>query len=137
MPILIPEIKDLAAIEKHSYAEFEILNEIKKLDPNKTKDWVIYYSFFFKGSNRNNSYVNNEIDFLILIPNGGIFTFEIKGGYIKNGSFGLQSIDRNGVPHDIDPYNQSKNNFYGLENALKEQHPFGIGSNGLKLSNFK
>ena len=37
----------------HGHAEAFIINEINKLDKNKTKDWVFFYSFSFKSKTLN------------------------------------------------------------------------------------
>ena len=48
MATIYPSTYDLNIIKKHSEAEYKIIKEIEKFDLNKTKDWVIYYSYCFK-----------------------------------------------------------------------------------------
>lgn len=107
----------------HSPAEEHILKEIEKLDKDKTKDWVIFYSYCFKGKEKYNTigdymYDDNEIDFLILAPNYGFFVFEIKGGRIKYENERLYSIDRNNKKNEIDPFAQAKRNYYSLDKIV-------------------
>ena len=45
-----------------------------------TKDWIILHSL---NLSQHTVRLYGEIDFLILIPNGGIFVMEVKGGDVK------------------------------------------------------
>ena len=55
MALLIPTTADESIIKHHSYAEAKIVKLIKNLDPVKTTDWVIYYSYYFKGRTKGKS----------------------------------------------------------------------------------
>ncbi len=126
MAIIYPKNFDLSIIESHSEAEYIIFREFLKLDKEKTKDWVIYYSYSFKRKgmvkSSENTYIkqNNEIDFLILVPDVGIMVFEIKGGKIiddPNGEF--ISINRyTNEQTVIKPFKQSKDNYYALSDLV-------------------
>lgn len=124
MAKIYPSNYDLNIIKNHSYAEYKIIKAIENMDSNKTKDWIIYYSYCFKRRENSKSLENkniksfNEIDFLILAPNLGIFVFEIKGGKIIKENGSLYSVDRDNVPHLINPYEQAKENYYGLKDVL-------------------
>ena len=125
MAIIYPKTYDLNIIKNHSDAEYRIFKEILRLDEVKTKDWVIYYSYSFKRrglkKSSENTVIkqNNEIDFLILAPNVGIFVFEIKGGKIisnPNGEF--YSINKNKEYIEITPFKQAKENYYALSDLV-------------------
>lgn len=148
MPIIYPTTYDIDIIKTHSEAEYKIFKAIEELDPVKTRDWVIYYSYSFKKrEDKNYNFITIEdngkkyfeknffeIDFLILVPNIGIFVFEIKGGKIKHVSGnGFVSIDKKGIEHDIKPFIQAKNNYYTLNNVLGKMK---LGSESVMMSQF-
>lgn len=88
------------------------------LDPIKTKEWCIYYSYCINGS-YGVGHKNNEIDFLILAPNYGIFVIEVKGGEISVGDNIIFQINRStNESKIINPYVQAKKNFYTLKNFI-------------------
>ena len=112
---------NLEQIKSHSEGEYRIFKEFIRIDDGKTKDWHVYYSYYYRKREKVDGiriHDNNEIDFLVLAPNVGIFVIEVKGGYIKNTKGKLFSIDRFGKSHFIDPYNQAKNNYYGVANIV-------------------
>lgn len=116
MAKIYPSNLDLEIIRKHSKAEAKIYEACLNLDNNKTKDWIIFYSYLYKDNSRVK--INNEIDFLILAPNIGIFTLEVKGGDIKRIDGNIYSIDKNNKFYLIDPFNQSKSNYYGISKVV-------------------
>ena len=112
---------NLEQIKLHSEAEYNIFREFERINDKKTSNWHVYYSYYYRKREKVDGvriYDNNEIDFLILAPNVGIFILEVKGGYIKNNKGRLFSIDRFHKSHFIDPYNQAKNNYYGINNII-------------------
>ena len=118
-------IEDIEA--DHGAAEASIIRLINNLDKEKTKDWIFYYSFSFK-SKTLKRFKDCEIDFLCLLPNIGIFVFEIKGGKIskvlENGEVIYYSLDRFGENHRIkNPYEQARDNYYDFCNLLKKTSP--------------
>lgn len=113
-------IEDIEA--DHGVAEAKIIRLINGLDQEKTKDWIFYYSFSFK-SKTLERFKDCEIDFLCLLPNIGIFVFEIKGGRIskvlEDGEIQYYSVDRFGISHHIhNPYEQARYNYYDFCNLL-------------------
>lgn len=56
-----------------------IMFDILKNSPF-TKDWIILHSL---NLSQHTVRLYGEIDFLILIPSGGIFVMEVKGGDVK------------------------------------------------------
>lgn len=115
---------DYESPESHnSRAEVYISQAIEKLDAEKTKDWHFFYSFSFKSkgleSDDKRKFINCEIDFLCLLPNIGVFVFEVKSGKIYH------VIDEYEDPHYYsgkneigDPYKQAKRNYYALDDIL-------------------
>lgn len=140
MAIIYPTTYDIDLIKNHSEAEYKIIKAIENLDKNKTKDWIIYYSYCFK--RREDKYEtrrdknNFEIDFLILAPNVGIFIFEIKGGliqYIPGENF--YSINRSsGEKYKIKPFEQGIDNYYSLNNILGKMYVDGNPNYEMKYS---
>lgn len=107
-------------------SEREIYQKFLALDPIKTKDWVIYYSFYFKRKENKfssyNTYINqnNEIDFLVLAPKVGIFVLEVKGGLIKVEDGIIYQYNRNKQTYnETNPYVQGKHNFYSLKDIIQ------------------
>ena len=118
------DLETLRRDPKHR-AEVLVLDELNK-NTEKTKDWVVYYSYEFRSDHTKAAIYDpnhepklyREIDFLVLIPNLGIFVMEIKGGYIKRRDGLLFSVSRGGEEHLIDPYAQAKSNYYELAKKL-------------------
>lgn len=118
-----PSSYNLEQIKSHSEGEYRTFKEFIRIDDKRTDKWDVYYSYYYRKREKVDGikiFDNNEIDFLILAPNIGIFVLEVKGGYIKNNHGRLFSIDRFGKSHFIDPYNQAKNNYYGITNIILE-----------------
>lgn len=115
MAIIKPKnnVKEIYPISERIFYE-KCLN----LDPIKTKEWCIYYSYCINGS-YGVGHKNNEIDFLILAPNYGIFVIEVKGGEISVGDNIIFQINRStNESKIINPYVQAKKNFYTLKNFI-------------------
>jgi Nuclease-related domain/UvrD-like helicase C-terminal domain/AAA domain len=100
-------------------------------NPKGTEDWVIIHSQKLKAYNGEPIYsfhVNlREIDFLVLIPNRGIFLLEVKGGGIVIQNHQLYSRDGNQQLHAIDPVDQLKKSRHALMDYL-DYHLSGIKS---------
>ncbi len=119
--IFHPSSYNLEQIKNHSEGEYKVFKEFIRIDDKRTQNWHVYYSYYYRKREKVDGikiFDNNEIDFLILAPNVGIFVLEVKGGYIKNNHGRLFSIDRFGKSHFIDPFNQAKNNYYGITNII-------------------
>lgn len=141
MAKLIPLLDEKSVVEFHgSHGEQLIYNLFKNLDENLTKNWIVYYSYCFKGDKRRQTekhqeitHIQNETDFLILAPNYGVFVFEIKGGNIicENGQ--LISVDKKNEKHPIAPYFQASSNYYTIIDKIDTvEHEGKI----LKMNNF-
>ena len=121
--IFHPISYNLEQIKSHSEGEYDVFKEFIRIDDKRTKDWHLYYSYYYRKREKVDGiriHDNNEIDFLVLAPNVGIFVLEVKGGFIKNSKGRLFSIDRFHKMHFIDPYNQAKNNYYGISNIIND-----------------
>ena len=137
MAIIHPHNLSLSDVrEDHGSAESYIIEQINKLDPIKTKDWVFYYSFSFKSKTLTRM-KDCEIDFLCLLPDIGVFVFEIKGGSIskvtENDETVYYSTNKNETVKIINPYSQAKGNYYDLSNLLKH---IPIDSGHLYITDF-
>lgn len=124
MPVINPKDYDLEVIKKHSFAEWQILNQCINL-PKQANNWIIYYSYVFKKNDclkeERNIHDINEIDFLILAPNVGIFDLEVKGGQIIIDDGAFYTVNQqSGTNYINNPYEQAKNNYYGLGERIKD-----------------
>jgi hypothetical protein len=96
-------------------------------NPQGTAGWTVIHSQNLKahvGEPVYAAHVNlREIDFIVLIPNRGIFLLEVKGGgiVVQNGE--LFSRDGNQKLHPIDPVAQIKKSSHALMNYLNQHLP--------------
>jgi hypothetical protein len=94
-----------------------------------TKDWIILHSL---NLSQHNVRLYGEIDFLILIPNGGIFVMEVKGGDVKCIDGVWHFIDRFGnVNKNKSPFNQARDAMFSLHSAIEKE--FGKGHKFTKI----
>jgi hypothetical protein len=103
-------------------------------NPQGTAGWTVIHSQNLKahvGEPVYAAHVNlREIDFIVLIPNRGIFLLEVKGGgiVVQNGE--LFSRDGHQKLHPIDPVAQIKKSAHALMKYL-DQHLPGIVDAGV------
>jgi DNA polymerase III delta prime subunit len=76
MNMIIPNDLDLKDFV--STGEYFVYRAFQR-DP-AVKDWVVLHSIFLQDHVRN---LSGEIDFLVLVPNGGIFILEVKHGMVS------------------------------------------------------
>lgn len=94
-----------------------------------TKDWIVLHSL---NLSKHNIRLYGEIDFLILIPNGGIFVMEVKGGDVKCIDGVWHFIDRFGnVNKNKSPFNQARDAMFSLHSAIEKE--FGKGHKFTKI----
>jgi nuclease-like protein len=90
-----------------------------------TSDWFVLHSL---GLSRRGSGPYGEIDFVVLVPSGGLVCLEIKGGRVscKNGLW--QTIDRFGATSELkkSPFMQAREGMFALLHSVQER--FGNGS---------
>jgi len=94
-----------------------------------TKDWIILHSL---NLSQHTVRLYGEIDFLILIPGGGIFVMEVKGGDVKCIDGVWHFRDRHGnVNKNKSPFNQARDAMFSLRSAIEKE--FGKGHKFTKI----
>lgn len=95
-----------------------------------TKDWIVLHSL---NLSQHTVRLYGEIDFLILIPGGGIFVMEVKGGDVKciNGVWYFTDKFKNTYTSTVGPFNQSRDAMFSLRNAIEKE--FGRGHKLTKI----
>jgi hypothetical protein len=84
-----------------------------------TEDWIVLHSL---NLSQHTKRLYGEIDFLLLIPNAGVFVMEVKGGDVrcKNGEW--EFIDRHGnVNRNKSPFNQARDAMFSLKTEIKKE----------------
>jgi superfamily I DNA/RNA helicase len=88
-----------------------------------TKDWIVLHSL---NLSQHTVRLYGEIDFLILIPSGGIFVMEVKSGDVKCIDGLWYFTDRHGnVNKNKSPFNQAREAMFSLRAAIDRE--FGKG----------
>lgn len=88
-----------------------------------TNDWIILHSL---NLSQHTVRLYGEIDFLIMIPQGGIFVMEVKGGAVKCIDGVWHFIDRHGnINKNKSPFNQARDAMFSLRSAIERE--FGKG----------
>lgn len=94
-----------------------IFNMLKK-DPF-THDWIVLHSL---NLSQHTTRLYGEIDFLLLIPNAGIFVMEVKGGDVRCNNGVWEFIDRHGnVNRNKSPFNQAREAMFSLQSEIKKE----------------
>ncbi len=100
-----------------STGERMIFDMLKK--DSFTEDWIVLHSL---NLSQHTKRLYGEIDFLLLIPNAGVFVMEVKGGDVrcKNGEW--EFIDRHGnVNRNKSPFNQARDAMFSLQSEIKKE----------------
>jgi hypothetical protein len=120
MARMIPPQFDQSTVSAAEKRIFHLLEN----DPDTT-DWYALHSLGLS-SRRTGPY--GEIDFVVLLPTGGVVCLEIKGGRVscKNGVW--ETTDRFGVTSSLkkSPFMQAREAMFALRSAVEEKH--GTGS---------
>jgi hypothetical protein len=85
-----------------------------------TEDWIILHSYNLPSIATS---LGREIDFLALIPNKGIFIFEVKSGEVikrTDGSWEITGISGKSYVSEEGPFKQALNAMFSLKNNLKK-----------------
>lgn len=83
------------------------------------KDWIILHSLNLA---QHTIRLYGEIDFLLLIPNGGIFIMEVKGGDVRCTNGTWEFIGRFGnIAKNKSPFNQARDAMFSLKAAIKRE----------------
>lgn len=95
-----------------------------------TKDWIILHSL---NLSQHSKRLYGEIDFLILIPCGGIYVMEVKGGNVKciDGVWHFTDKFGNTYTSNIGPFNQARDAMFSLRSAIEKE--FGKGHKFTKI----
>jgi len=85
-----------------------------------TKDWIILHSL---NLSQHTVRLYGEIDFLILIPGGGIFVLEVKGGNVKciDGVWYFTDRFKNTYTSNVGPFNQARDAMFSLRSAIEKE----------------
>lgn len=83
-----------------------------------TNDWIIFHSLNLANHVKR---LYGEIDFLLLIPDGGIYVLEVKGGDVKcmDGVWYYTNRSNNTFTSNIGPFNQAREAMFSLRNAIR------------------
>jgi hypothetical protein len=102
-----------------SSAERQIFDRIRQ-DP-ATKDWVVIHSL---GLSETVAGKYGEIDFVVLVPNEGIFCLEVKGGDVKRENGRWVFINRLGqrTIKDKSPFLQAREGMFTLIKELEKKY---------------
>lgn len=93
------------------------------------KDWIVLHSLNLA---QHSKQLYGEIDFLILIPNGGIYVMEVKGGDVKCVDGVWHFTDRHGNSNqNKSPFNQARDAMFSLIKAIEKE--FGKGHRFTKI----
>lgn len=85
-----------------------------------TDDWIVLHSL---NLSQHRVRLYGEIDFLILIPNGGIFVMEVKGGDVKCKDGIWYYTNKYNVTNTshIGPFNQARDAMFSLRSAIQKE----------------
>ena len=124
MAKLLPPYIDKSCKSTGEKMLFEILKNSKF-----TEDWIILHSL---NLSQHTVRLYGEIDFLILIPKGGIFVLEVKGGDVKCIDGIWHFTDRFGKSNtNKSPFNQARDAMFSLRFAIERE--FGKGHKFTKI----
>ena len=95
-----------------------------------TKDWIVLHSL---NLSQHTKRLYGEIDFLILIPGGGIYVMEVKGGDVRCVDGLWQFTDRfnKTCTSNVGPFNQARDAMFSLRTAIEKE--FGRGHKFTKI----
>ena len=107
----------------------KMLFEIFKNSPF-TKDWIVLHSL---NLSQHTVRLYGEIDFLILIPGGGIYVMEVKGGDVKciDGIWHYTNKFNVTNTSNVGPFNQARDAMFSLRSAIEKE--FGRGHKFTKV----
>lgn len=100
-----------------STGERMIFDMLKK--DSFTEDWIVLHSL---NLSQHTKRLYGEIDFLLLIPNAGVFVMEVKGGDVRCKNSEWEFIDRHGnVNRNKSPFNQARDAMFSLQTEVKKE----------------
>lgn len=125
MAKLLPPYIDKSCISTAEKALFELFR-----NSSFTKNWIILHSL---NLSQHTVRLYGEIDFLILIPGGGIFVMEVKGGDVKciDGVWHYTNKFNVTNTSNVGPFNQARDAMFSLRSAIEKE--FGKGHKFAKI----
>jgi hypothetical protein len=101
-----------------SSAERKIFSLLK--ESSFTDDWTVLHSL---NLSQHSKRLYGEIDFLLLIPGGGIFVLEVKGGNVKqsDGVWYYTNRHNRTFKNDLGPFNQARDAMFSLRNSIVKE----------------
>lgn len=110
-------IPSRVSADTKSNAEKKLFYKLQ--DMEGTEDWTVLHSV---GIADHPTQSQGETDFVVIIPKGGIFVLEVKGGGISFHNGEWKSTDQEGTVHDIkDPVHEANNAMHALMQYMKEK----------------
>lgn len=94
------------------------------------KDWIVLHSL---NLSQHTKRLYGEVDFLLLIPGGGIYVLEVKSGNVKciDGIWHFSDKFNNTYTSNIGPFNQARDAMFSLRSAIEKE--FGKGHRFTKI----
>jgi len=85
-----------------------------------TKDWIVLHSL---NLSQHTKRLYGEIDFLILIPEGGIYVMEVKAGDVKcnDGVWEYTNRYKKTYTSNVGPFNQARDAMFSLRTAVSRE----------------
>jgi hypothetical protein len=106
-----------------SAAERRLFHLLKN-DP-ATADWIVLHSL---GLSRRGKKPYGEVDFVVIIPRGGVFCLEVKGGRVACRDGEWETTDRNGQTARLrrSPFLQARDSMFAVRDAVLSRAPVGF-----------
>lgn len=118
MARMIPDLTQDQLRGLKSRAEARFYEECRRQLP---ADVLVIYSANWIYRDGRGRLLEGEADFTIVVPQGGLFAVEVKGGGVSfdAGTGRWSSLDRNRVAHEIkDPFRQASNERHAIKDQL-------------------
>jgi len=115
MAKMIPAHPDESTVSAAERKIFDLLAN----DPD-TKDWTVIHSL---GLTRRGSKPYGEVDFIVLIPSGGVFCLEVKGGGVTCQQGLWTTTNREGkiIEMKRSPFMQAREGMFTVKNAVEKE----------------
>src|SRR6266852_5246542 len=122
MARMVPAAFDGSTVSAAERKIFELL----KHDP-VAADWIVLHSL---GLSRRGKKPYGEVDFVVLIPRGGVFCLEVKGGRIACRTGELETTDRHDQTERLgrSPFLQARECMFAVRDFVLNQAPLGFPS---------
>ena len=113
MAIMIPSV---ISPEVNSSAERRIFDWFR--DAPNTDDWIVLHSL---GISTHNKVIYGETDFFVLVPDRGVFAFEVKGGRVKRENGIWYFTNKYGKTNSKvrGPFEQAKDGIFSIISSLR------------------